>query len=255
VHSAVASILRDRLEPESKRRKKFAYVVSGSIHVLFLAALTVGPVLFASDEEAVLTYVAVQITPMQALGVKKPEPQKPAAPKRETPPPQQQPEPKEVPRPEPTKTKLPSPPSATEPQQLPTRQLRSESREILRRLQDPVLQRREGSALGKSTGTSNLGATISGLDNPDFVYSYYVDRLLAIISSNWSRPALGAEIESTLYFRIAKDGSISDLKILKSSGYNSFDIAGMRAVQIASPFPPLPQSYRHKSLGVNLILR
>jgi protein TonB len=117
------------------------------------------------------------------------------------------------------------------------------------------LQRREGSALGQSTGTSNLGAAISGLDNPDFVYSYYVDRLLAIISSNWNRPALGADIEATLYFRIAKNGNISNLKIAKSSGFNTFDIAGMRAVQVASPFPPLPQSYRHKSLGVNLILR
>ena len=47
----------------------------------------------------------------------------------------------------------------------------------------------------------------------------------------------------------------ANLKIAKSSGFNTFDIAGMRAVQVASPFPPLPQSYRHKSLGVNLILR
>ena len=37
----------------------------------------------------------------------------------------------------------------------------------------------------------------------------------------------------------------------ESSGYNSFDLAALRAVQNASPFPPLPRAYRHDSLGVN----
>ena len=254
MHSAVASILRDRLQPESRDRRRFAYVVSAAIHLFFLVAAALGPVLLASEDESPLTYVAVQITPIQALGVKKPEPQKPAPQKQEAPPPQL-PEPKQLPTPKAAETKAPSRPRPVEPEQLPSRQLRSRSREILRRLQEPVLQRRAGSPLGQSAGTSNLGAAISGLDNPDFVYSYYVDRLLAIISSNWNRPALGGEIESTLFFRIAKDGSISNLKIAKSSGYNTFDLAGMRAVQLASPFPPLPQSYRHRSLGVNLILR
>ncbi|MEE8368325.1 MAG: TonB family protein [Thermoanaerobaculia bacterium] len=253
MHSAVASILSDRLRPESRERTKFALIVSAIIHVLFLVALTVGPGLVASDDEPALTYVAVQITPVQALGVKKPEPPQPAPPEQKTP--RQLPDLKVIQKLAPAKAKLPPQPKAMQPKTLPSRQLRSESREILRRLQAPVLQHREGSALGKSTGTSTLGAAISGLDNPDFVYSYYVDRLLAIISSNWRRPALGGEIESTLYFRIAKNGTVSDLKIAKSSGYNTFDIAGLRAVQIASPFPPLPQSYRHKSLGVNLILR
>jgi outer membrane biosynthesis protein TonB len=43
--------------------------------------------------------------------------------------------------------------------------------------------------------------------------------------------------------------------VLQSSGYNSYDLAGLRAVQTAAPFPKLPQSFRHNSLGVTLIFR
>jgi len=48
--------------------------------------------------------------------------------------------------------------------------------------------------------------------------------------------------------------SDSDLKISESSGYNSFDLAALRAVQNAAPFPPLPRAYSHDDLGVNLIV-
>jgi TonB family protein len=112
-----------------------------------------------------------------------------------------------------------------------------------------------GSPLGSSLGTSPLGATVGGLDNPDFVYSYYVDQMLAMISANWLRPSIGGQVEAAVHFRIHRDGSTSDIRVSQSSGYNSFDLAGLRAVQQAAPFPRLPQSYQHKSLGVNLILR
>jgi protein TonB len=117
------------------------------------------------------------------------------------------------------------------------------------------LGQRLGSPLGSSLGTSPLGATVGGLDNPDFVYSYYVDQMLAMISANWLRPSIGGQVEAAVHFRIHRDGSISDIRVVQSSGYNSFDLAGLRAVQQAAPFPRLPQSYQHKSLGVNLILR
>ncbi len=50
------------------------------------------------------------------------------------------------------------------------------------------------------------------------------------------------------------DGRVDKLKILRSSGYNSFDRAGLQAVQNAK-MPPLPKSYRSPSLGVRLIIR
>ena len=99
------------------------------------------------------------------------------------------------------------------------------------------------------------GAAIAGLDNPDFTYGYYIDQMLSQIRANWVRPPLGGGIEAVVHFRVLRDGRIDDLRIVTSSGYSSFDLAGLRAVQSASPLPPLPASYRRGELGVNLVIR
>jgi periplasmic protein TonB len=112
---------------------------------------------------------------------------------------------------------------------------------------------RRGGADGSPLGTTAFGSRI-GVDNPDFTYGYYLDRLLSLIDANWTRPALGSGVRAVLSFRIERDGTLSELKVAESSGYNSFDLAALRAVQNASPFPPLPRAYRSDSLGVNLIV-
>jgi TonB family protein len=114
---------------------------------------------------------------------------------------------------------------------------------------------RRGSAAGNPLGTSGLGSQIAGVEDPEFGYGYYLDRLLQLIDANWTRPPMGSGVKATLHFRIQKDGGIDELRIEESSGYNSFDLAALRAVQNAAPFPALPASYRHDSLGVSLIVR
>ncbi len=79
--------------------------------------------------------------------------------------------------------------------------------------------------------------------------------MLALIRAQWVRPPLGGGIEASVHFQIGRNGEISDLRIVQSSGYSSFDLAGMRAVQSASPLPPLPSGYKQGSLGVTLIIR
>ena len=114
---------------------------------------------------------------------------------------------------------------------------------------------RKGAPTGKPEGTSAFGSQIAGLDNPDFKFGYYIDQLLSSIDSKWVRPPLGNEVQAVIAFRIHRDGSITGLEVARSSGYNSFDLAALRAVQNASPFAPLPRAYREDSLGVNLIVR
>lgn len=114
---------------------------------------------------------------------------------------------------------------------------------------------RRGSPTGNPLGTTAFGSEIAGLDNPDFTYSYYIDQLLGAIDDKWTRPPLGDGVRAIISFRIERDGSLSDLEVAESSGYNSFDLAALRAVQNAAPFPPLPRAYRHDSLGVRLIVR
>ena len=112
---------------------------------------------------------------------------------------------------------------------------------------------RLGSPQGNPLATGGP-AEVSGFDDPDFTYSYYVDQMLARIRARWIRPELGGDIKMVLHFTIHADGKVTDLEILESSGYNSFDRAGMRAVQTAT-LPPLPKSYRRGVLGVRLIVR
>jgi protein TonB len=114
---------------------------------------------------------------------------------------------------------------------------------------------RKGAPTGNPLGTTAFGSQIAGFDNPDFKFGYYIDQLLSAIDSKWNRPPLGNDVKAVLSFRIQRDGSLTDLQVAQSSGYNSFDLAALRAVQNASPFAPLPRAYRNDSLGVTLIVR
>ena len=113
---------------------------------------------------------------------------------------------------------------------------------------------RRGAPTGSPLGTTAFGSQIAGIDNPDFTYGYYLDRLLSLIDANWVRPSMGSGVRAIVSFRIQRDGSLSDLRVSESSGYNSFDLAALRAVQNAAPFPPLPRPYKQDDLGVNLIV-
>ena len=97
-------------------------------------------------------------------------------------------------------------------------------------------------------------AEISGFDDPDFTFGYYADLMLSRIRAKWERPPLGGDVEMVIHFRIQREGRVKDIKILRSSGYNSFDRAGLQAIQRAT-MPPLPKGYRSASLGVRLIIR
>lgn len=228
-----------------------------------------------------MTFVPVQIIPAAALGVRRPA-SRPKAEKPELPAP-------EPVRPEPVK---PEPPAKPEPKPEPKPdKIAAKPRDDVPTLPDRTAKKpvkpapnpaprpaatggtgtnpagtapmgtpdgdpgRRGSPTGNPLGTSSFGSQIAGLDNPDFKFGYYLDQLLSAIDAKWARPPLGDKVECTIGFRIQRDGSIAELTVARSSGYNSFDLAALRAVQNASPFPPLPRAYRNDSLGVNLIVR
>ncbi|MEO7794589.1 MAG: TonB family protein [Thermoanaerobaculia bacterium] len=201
-------------------------------------------------EKPPIEYVAVQIVPAARLGVERPRPAPaPVAPpvakpepKPETPPDVTPPKETPVLR-EPTAAKAPPKP-APEALEKPTAPATTPAAE-------PEVQ---GSERG-STNALALGAAVAGLDNPDFVYGYYVDQMLAMIQRNWVRPMVGSGVEATVHYRIQRDGRIIDVRIATSSGINSFDLAALRAVQASTPLPPLPRAFREGSLGVNLIFR
>lgn len=214
------------------------------IHVAVVLAALMAPTLLA-DKAPPREFVSIRIVPAAALG------------QRAAPPPAP---PRPVASANPTRaleksrnTSRAAEPARVvqrqtrQPAQLPTEVVRSEPPTTS---PDPT---RQGSPQGSVMATGGQ-AEISGFDDPLFDYGYYADLMLSRIRAQWERPPLGGEVEMVIHFRIRSDGAIGNVKILRSSGYNSFDHAGLRAVQRAK-MPPLPKSYRSSSLGVRLVIR
>lgn len=213
-----------------------AVATAVALHVAVAIAAYAVPRLTAKPPQPI-DYVAVTIVPAAKLGVEKPPPPKPE------PEPEKKPEPKpEPPKPEPEKK-----PAATTP--APAKKAAEKPAQP-----KPAPPPEAGSETGSPGGIA-LGAPVARLDSPDFTYGYYVDQMLAQISRNWSRPPVKGGIEAWLHYRIQRDGAITDVEILRSSGFESFDLAAMRAVLTSSPLPPLPSGFREPFLGVNLIVR
>jgi periplasmic protein TonB len=85
-------------------------------------------------------------------------------------------------------------------------------------------------------------------------YPWYVAAVQRRISSNW----LQATIEPTLQwaprvivdFVILRDGTITNIQLMRSSGDSSVDASAVRAVRASSPLGPLPSGYAGSNVSV-----
>lgn len=251
--ATVDQILRERLrleEDERRRQRKVGVATAALLHAALLAVLVVGAYLGGPPRRP-LEFVSVQVVPVQALGSPRPAPQRRREPTR---PPKPKPEPPSKPKPEPKAApSLPSPEAKKEPPSEPPTPKAEE--EPAAHASDEA-SKRAGSPQGNAAGTSPLGTTaVAGLDNPDFRYDYYIDRMLGLIASNWVRPTTEGKIEAVVHFRIARNGRLSGVELVQTSGFRAFDLAALRAVESSDPLPPLPAGYAQDSLGVTLIVR
>ena len=98
----------------------------------------------------------------------------------------------------------------------------------------------------------NVGVAGATLDDADFKYSYYIERMLVAIGMNWFKPAQAGTVSPVVHFKIERDGTISDATVERSSGLPFVDRAALRAVLTSSPLPPLPSEYGGTQLGVHL---
>ncbi len=230
--------------------RRWSILGSLLLHLGVAAAAIVAPLLLVKKAPPP-EFVSIQIVPAAALGQLAPPPP-PAEQAEKAPPPlprapAARQTPASVRRRSSTQSRPTEPTSrqAPPPAELPTTPTEPATQD-----QPP---RRLGSPRGNSLATGS-GSEISGFDDPDFTYGYYADLMLSRIRAHWERPPLGGEVEMVVHYRILKDGRVRDLKILRSSGYNSFDRAGLLAIRRAT-MPPLPKGYRSSSLGVRLIIR
>lgn len=100
-----------------------------------------------------------------------------------------------------------------------------------------------------------MGAEASGGDSgipSDFHFTYYVERMLALIESRWYKPVVPIGTRARVGFVILKDGRLEGIRLEESSGMPTFDRAALRAIYAANPLPPLPPAYGKPDLTVHL---
>jgi len=113
---------------------------------------------------------------------------------------------------------------------------------------------------GGSGGTGGTGGG-SGTGDPfgvgNFPFNFYLQMISDKITANWFQslvdPGVGGLLQTQVYFRIYKNGTISDIRIDVSSGVETFDLSARRAIQTSAPFATLPNEYDGQYLGITLV--
>jgi len=89
------------------------------------------------------------------------------------------------------------------------------------------------------------------LETAKFPFTYYVNQIRKKIVDNWLwSQNYSGELKTVVYFKILRSGEISELKIKESSNNKLYDNICLRAVELAKPFPPLPQGFTEDYLGI-----
>ncbi len=103
-------------------------------------------------------------------------------------------------------------------------------------------------------GSTGLRGQIA-VDAGDFEFTYYLLLVRNRIAQSWSPPAGlvtgGQPVRAVVFFRIARDGSLSAVRLESPSRVEFFDRSATRAVILSDPLPPLPLGFAGGTLGVH----
>jgi len=109
--------------------------------------------------------------------------------------------------------------------------------------------------LGAGATTGGLGFTGPG-GGGDFGgrFAYYVDAVRNRVSSNWLQSTIDPSVRfaprAVVSFDILRNGSITNIQILQSSGNASVDNSAVRAILGSNPLNPLPNEYSGSKVSV-----
>ena len=105
---------------------------------------------------------------------------------------------------------------------------------------------RRGGGGGLKGGRGGIEGEPIPLDTPEPKFQDYFNQIRERIKSKWIYPyeasSRGIEGELQIEFGIAKSGELQFIEKRHSSGVELLDDYAMRAVQLASPFPPVPDA-------------
>ena len=118
---------------------------------------------------------------------------------------------------------------------------------------------RRGGGGGLKGGRGGIEGEAIPLDTPDPKYQDYFNQIHERIKSKWIYPyeasSRGIGGELSIEFGIAKSGELQFIERRRSSGVELLDDYAMRAVQLASPFPPVPDAISKGGLPIHGIFR
>jgi periplasmic protein TonB len=199
--------------------------------------------------------------PPQEQGEPSPEPAQPVVPEEES-----EPEPEQEPEPEPAPPPPPPPPAPAPPQRQPAPAPPPPPPPAAPRPQpaappqQAAAQPRPTPSTGarpdpSSAGGEDINLQLRGVQCPT---PDYCSNIIRQINRYFRSPGSGAAGEADVFFLINRDGSISDLRLVSSTGGAGFRLAVLEAVEQAGmnkAFGPLPQPYRADQLPVSFYFR
>jgi protein TonB len=106
---------------------------------------------------------------------------------------------------------------------------------------------------GKSSysnpASSGGGKGLAGVDAlADFDFGPYIASVTQRIKRNFNPPSKDDSLKAVVLFSIARSGSVSGVRILRSSGLPMFDDAALSAIRVSSPFRSFPPEASKSSI-------
>ncbi len=98
-----------------------------------------------------------------------------------------------------------------------------------------------------------VGKTLQ-LNTSELKYQRYLLNMKDRIQMKWEYPDVAArngwQGKLRIDFRINKDGTVSGIKLIKSSNYPVLDDSAITALRLASPFPPFPGDFTVEEINI-----
>ncbi len=110
---------------------------------------------------------------------------------------------------------------------------------------------RKGSGSPGKEGEKDKPVTF---DTKEYRFAGYMTKLREKIESIWTYPPEAAQRgiygDLKIQFTINKDGSLGEVRLIRTSGYKMLDDAAMKALRDGQPYWPLPDSWHMKSYTI-----
>jgi protein TonB len=161
-----------------------------------------------------------------------------------------------APAPAPPKMALPDPKGRTRPERARPQQA---PQEATGRTESTGEKPQEGTTKadtrnrGQGFGLSSGGGGGDGiqLDVTNFCCPEYIIDMRERIRRNWNERQ-GVVGTTTMTFTIQKDGTMTDIQLVRSSGFQVLDAQAERALRLTARLAPLPPQFPNQTLTVNM---